>query len=70
MSNIAVPLEKIKDSMRTMWMVGDFGAIAKTNSSAAEEFVERLALPAGARVLDVAKGTGNLAIPLAGNGAW
>jgi ubiquinone/menaquinone biosynthesis C-methylase UbiE len=69
MSNIAVPLEKIKDSMRTMWMAGDFGVIAKLNSSSAEEFVKRLALPADARVLDVATGTGNLAIPLAQSGA-
>jgi ubiquinone/menaquinone biosynthesis C-methylase UbiE len=69
MSNIAVPLEKVKDSMRTMWMAGDFGVIAKLNSPVAEEFVKRLALPAGARVLDVATGTGNLAIPLAQSGA-
>lgn len=65
MSNIAVPVEKIKDSMRTMWMAGDFGVIAKLNLFAAEEFVKRLALPADARVLDVATGTGNLAISLA-----
>jgi ubiquinone/menaquinone biosynthesis C-methylase UbiE len=37
--------------------------------SAAEEFVKRLALPTDARVLDVATGTGNLAIPLAHSGA-
>ena len=52
MSNIAVPLEKIKESMRTMWMAGDFGVIAKLTLSAAEEFVKRLALPSDARVLD------------------
>lgn len=58
-------IEQIKANMRSTWMAGDFGVVAKTISGAAEEFVARLALPAGSRVLDVATGTGNLALPLA-----
>ena len=69
MSDVEVPLQKIKDSMRATWMAGDFGVVAKTIARGAEEFVARLALPKGARVLDVATGTGNLAIPLARSGA-
>lgn len=61
-------IEQIKDGMRTTWMAGDFGMVAKTVSRGAEEFVQRLGLPAGTRVLDVATGTGNLAIPLARSG--
>jgi SAM-dependent methyltransferase len=61
-------MEKIKESMRATWMAGDFGVIAKTNTRAAEEFIARLNIPLGARVLDVACGTGNLAIPLARDG--
>jgi 2-polyprenyl-3-methyl-5-hydroxy-6-metoxy-1,4-benzoquinol methylase len=63
------PIEQIKDSMRATWMAGDFGVIAKTISGGAEQFVARLNLPAGTKVLDVACGTGNLAIPLARQGA-
>jgi len=61
-------IEQIKSNMRSTWMAGDFGVVAKTISGAAEEFIARLALPAGTRVLDIATGTGNLAIPLAGSG--
>jgi SAM-dependent methyltransferase len=60
-----VPIQQIKDSMRATWMAGDFGVVARTISGGAETFIARLDIPPGARVLDVACGTGNTAIPLA-----
>ena len=69
MDTAAPSIETIKHSMRSTWMAGDFGVVAKTISGGAEQFVARLNLPAGAKVLDVACGTGNLAIPLARQGA-
>ena len=51
--------------MRATWSTGDFGQIARHSERVAEEFVERLKLQSGARVLDVACGSGNLAIPAA-----
>lgn len=62
-------LETIKAGMRASWMAGDFGVVAKTISAGAEAFAARLQIPKGARVLDVATGTGNVAIPLAREGA-
>ena len=50
-------------------MAGDFGVIAKTISGGAERFVDALEITPGMRVLDVATGTGNLAIPIARKGA-
>jgi SAM-dependent methyltransferase len=50
-------------------MAGDFGQLAKIIQGCAEEFVDRLAIPSGSRVLDVACGSGNLAIPAARAGA-
>ncbi len=58
-------IQQIKDSMRATWMAGDFGVIAKANAKAGEAFVGRLGLTPGSRVLDVACGTGNVAIPAA-----
>jgi len=69
MNASAPQIQQIKDSMRNMWMAGDFGVVAKTISAGAEKFVSSLAIPPGAKVLDVACGTGNLAIPLARQGA-
>ena len=63
MSSSAPSIDQIKASMRSTWMAGDFGVVAKTISGAAEKFIERLSLTSGIRVLDVACGTGNLAIP-------
>jgi ubiquinone/menaquinone biosynthesis C-methylase UbiE len=62
-------LEQLKHRMRSTWMAGDFGQIARYGTRSAEEFVDRLPISPGMRVLDVACGTGNLAIPAARKGA-
>lgn len=58
-------IEQIKAGMRATWMSGDFGVIARTVEKDAEAFAARLVLAPRARVLDVATGTGNLALPVA-----
>jgi len=68
MSTPAPTIDQIKANMRSTWMAGDFGMIAKTVSAGAENFISHLNIPAGARVLDIACGTGNTAIPLARRG--
>jgi SAM-dependent methyltransferase len=50
-------------------MAGDFGVVARTISSGGAEFIDRLHISSGAHLLDVATGTGNLAIPAAHAGA-
>ena len=69
MASSGMPLEQIKAGMRAAWMAGDFGMVAKTVAGAAQEFVERLPIAPGSHVLDVACGTGNVALPLARAGA-
>ena len=55
----------LKSNMKASWMAGDFGQIANFSVKAAEEFVARTKISPGARVLDVACGTGNTAVPAA-----
>jgi SAM-dependent methyltransferase len=62
-------LGALKERMKATWMSGDFGKIASHSEEAAEEFVCRLGLHPGERVLDVACGTGNQSIPAARTGA-
>jgi ubiquinone/menaquinone biosynthesis C-methylase UbiE len=69
MLDTRIDLEQLKQGIRGAWMAGDFGQIAQYSAKGAEEFVNRLAISRGMRVLDVACGTGNLAIPAARRGA-
>lgn len=62
-------MEPLKEKMRATWMAGDFGKIAEYTAKDAEHFVDSLGIATGMRVLDVACGTGNLAIPAARTGA-
>jgi ubiquinone/menaquinone biosynthesis C-methylase UbiE len=68
---MAPPVETDALTVRTKatWMAGDFGKIAKSYESGAAEFIARLNFQPNERVLDVACGTGNLAIPAARTGA-
>jgi len=62
-------METLKSRLKSMWMAGDFGQIAKQIETGAQEFIDRLELKPGDRVLDVACGSGNLSIPAARAGA-
>ena len=68
-SKMTTEMENLKSKLRSTWMAGDFGRIAETYSPGAAEFVERLAIEKGDRVLDAACGTGNLSLPAATAGA-
>ena len=64
-----VTSDPLTDRVRATWTAGDFGRIAKGSSRGAGEFIARLELEPDERVLDVACGTGNLALPAARIGA-
>ena len=63
------PNDPLTERVRATWSSGDFGRIAKSYERGAAEFVSRLGLTPGETVLDVACGTGNLALPAARAGA-
>ena len=69
MQSSAPDLDQLKSRLKATWMAGDFGRIANFTSQEGENFVGRLGIRAGSKVLDVACGTGNTAIPAARAGA-
>lgn len=68
-SESQAPAEVLRARVRATWTAGDFGRIAVGFESGAADFIARLNLAPGERVLDVACGTGNLALPAARLGA-
>ena len=68
-SKATTELDVLKTKLKATWSAGDFGEIAKYYTSEAEAFIKRLNLKPGMKVLDVACGTGNLALPAARTGA-
>lgn len=70
MTAVAIPdLEGLKVRIKATWVAGNYDRIAKVTEIAADEFITRRRIEPGARVLDVACGTGNLTIPAAKTGA-
>lgn len=63
MESVAPQFDQLKSSLKASWMAGDFGEVAKHAAHEGEAFVARLGLKPDQRVLDVACGTGNTAIP-------
>ena len=61
--------DALKSRLKSTWMAGDFSQVAKHIESTAEAFVERLDITPGMKVLDVACGSGNLAIVASQKGA-
>jgi ubiquinone/menaquinone biosynthesis C-methylase UbiE len=65
MDSTSPDFAQLKSAMKASWMAGDFDRIANFTAKAAEDFVARTQIAPGVRVLDVACGTGNTAIPSA-----
>ena len=61
--------DPLAERTRATWTSGDFGRIAKGYGRGAAEFIGRLGFSRRERVLDIACGTGNLALPAARIGA-
>lgn len=64
-----VDIGTLKDRLKTVWTAGDFAVIARTYEKGAAEFVGRLGIRPGTRLLDVACGDGNTTLPAAHAGA-
>lgn len=62
---MSLDIQQLKQGMKAVWEAGDFGQVAARMTANAEAFVGRIGLKPGDKVLDVACGTGNLAIPAA-----
>lgn len=61
-------MTEAQDRARATWSAGDFDAIAQRIWEVGDTLVEKVGVKEGERVLDVATGTGNAAIPAAVKG--
>lgn len=68
MSNMTPEMTELKSKLKITWQSGDYGVFAKYLEEGALEFFNRLDIPAGTRLLDVACGAGQLTIPAAQRG--
>jgi SAM-dependent methyltransferase len=68
-TSVSAEPDPLAARVRATWTSGNFGRIARGYELGAAQFITRLGLEPGERVLDVATGTGNLAIPAARTGA-
>ena len=69
MSEMTSEMKDLKKRLRTTWNTGDYGVVAKGLESSAAEFLARIDFEPGAQLLDLACGTGQIALPAARAGA-
>jgi SAM-dependent methyltransferase len=62
-------MEELKERQRAMWAAGDYATLSEYIAEVGELVVTRAGVDRGMRVLDVACGTGNAAMPAARRGA-
>jgi len=65
----SVDIHFLKHRLRATWMAGDYDRFSRFMESSAVEFLDRVAIPPGASLLDVACGSGQLALIAARRGA-
>ncbi len=68
-TQMSIDVSGIKEGQRRMWTAGDYPDLARTIEGVAELVVERAGAGPGETLLDVATGSGNVAIPAALGGA-
>src|SRR4030095_14524112 len=66
--SLTADIESIKTRQKLTWESGDFGQVAKLLAPDAGEFMARIGLRPGMRVLAAACGTGNVAVLAARRG--
>jgi SAM-dependent methyltransferase len=67
---VSVDIDALKERLRTTWMAGNYDRFSRFMESSAVEFLDRVgAIPHGASLLDVACGSGQLALVAARRGA-
>ena len=62
-------MEALKARLKATWMSGDYGYFARYLEMGALEFLSRIPIEPGMRILDVACGAGQISIPAARAGA-
>jgi ubiquinone/menaquinone biosynthesis C-methylase UbiE len=62
MTHSTIHHDPIKARLKATWEAGDFGEVARYIEAAAADFMSRVPLRPGLRVLDAACGTGNLGV--------
>jgi SAM-dependent methyltransferase len=66
---MSIDVSGIKEGQKAMWTAGDYPEVSRRIASVAELLVERLGAEAGLDWLDVATGSGNVALPASRAGA-
>lgn len=68
LSTLSSEVDSLKTRLKQTWMAGDYDRFSRYMEGGAREFYERLTIAPGSRLLDVACGSGQLALMAAKDG--